>query len=238
MIVTESLSFDYPGKRALENVSINIAPHTVTALVGPNGAGKTTLLRALAALESPTEGKILIDGWDTDRFPRNVHAICKLLPDFFGLYDDLTVTQNCEYFSWAHGLGRVSSTKEQVETAIQSLELTQYRHVPAGKLSRGLRQRLAIALCIIHKPKILFLDEPAAGLDPEARFHLSKLIVSLKNEGMTLIVSSHILSELEDYSTHMLVMKEGKVIEFCPLDNTQRMQDIYLKITQPIKTKE
>ena len=237
MITAESLSFDYPGKRALVDVSFSILPNTITALVGPNGAGKTTLLRNLAALETPTIGKITIDGWDTDRFPRKVHAICTLLPDFYGLYDELTVTQNLQYSAASHGCS-TKDTPAFIEKALTQLELMPHRQVAAGKLSRGLRQRLAIALSMIHQPKILFLDEPAAGLDPEARFHLSKLLVTLKDQGMTLMVSSHILSELEDYSTHMLMMNEGKIIKHCELSPHERMQDVYMKISQEQKTKE
>lgn len=221
MIQIDDVCYDYPGKRALDHVSCKIPTHTITALVGPNGAGKTTLLRCLSALEAPMRGKITIDGWDTDRFPRKIHEISSYLSDFFGLYDELTVEQNLCFFAWSRNCPR-DQTSTLVDTALNRLQLTEYRNVAAGKLSRGLRQRLAIAQTIIHNPKILFLDEPASGLDPEARYHLSKMLLSLKNDGMTLIVSSHILAELEDYSTHMIVIQNGKLVEQCALKDVQQ----------------
>lgn len=229
MIDVKDLCFDYPGKRALDHVSFTIEPHTITALVGPNGAGKTTLLRCLAALDSPMQGSIEMDSWDTDRYPRKVHSICSYLSDFYGLYDDLTVSQILTFFAWSHDYkGNVT---ELIEETAKRLDIWEYKNVSAGKLSRGLRQRLAIAQTIIHKPKILLLDEPASGLDPEARYNLSKLLITLQKEGMTLIVSSHILSELEDYCTHMIVLQEGKFVKQCALSDYQNnLKAITLKI--------
>ncbi len=219
MINVKDLSFDYPGKRALNHVSFNITPNTITALVGPNGAGKTTLLRCLAALDTPMDGNIKMDGWETDRYPRKVHEVCSYLSDFYGLYDELSVSQNLTYFAWSHHCqGNIS---QLVEETAKRLQIWEYKDVAAGKLSRGLRQRLAIAQTIIHKPKILLLDEPASGLDPEARFNLSKLLMTLQKEGMTIVVSSHILSELEDYSTHMIVLDNGELVKQCALSDYQ-----------------
>lgn len=218
MITVQNLSFDYPGKRALDNLSFEIENNTITALVGPNGAGKSTLLRCLTALETPTEGKISIGGWDTDTYPRKIHEVASYLSDFFGLYNDLTVKQNLQFFAWTHHAP--NKPPLSIEETIKRLNLGSYQDVAAGKLSRGLRQRLAIAQSIIHQPDVLFLDEPAAGLDPEARYQLSNLLLQLQKEGMTIVVSSHILSELEDYSTHMLVLNKGKLIEQCALKKT------------------
>lgn len=231
MIQIDDLSYEYPGKRALEHISCTISPNTITALVGPNGAGKTTLLRCLSALDSPMQGKITIDGWDTDRFPRKIHEISSYLSDFFGLYDDLTVEQNLKFYAWSRNCA-IDQTDKLIDQAMERLQITEFRKMTAGKLSRGLRQRLAIAQTIIHNPKILFLDEPASGLDPEARHHLSKLLLSLQAQGMTLIVSSHILSELEDYSTHMMVLQNGKLLEQCALKNYQQKENtLSLRLT-------
>lgn len=238
MIEVENLCFDYSGTRALEHVSFQIEPKTITALVGPNGAGKTTLLRCLAALETPLSGKIKIAGWETDRFPREIHAITSYLSDFFGLYDDLTVQQNLEFIALSRQCPS-ADLATLIEQTVKRLDISEYLKVPAGKLSRGLRQRLAIAQAIIAKPKVLLLDEPAAGLDPQARHHLSQLLLSLQQEGMTLIVSSHILSELEDYSTHMLVLNKGKVIKHCALNDYQQTQEkgilLTIELTQEAK---
>lgn len=232
MITVENLCFDYPGKRALDHVSFTITPGTITALVGPNGAGKTTLLRCLSALESPMLGNITVDGWDTDRFPRNVHQVSSYLSDFFGLYDELTVAQHLKFCALSFHCP-TDQIKTLIEDAAKRLNIWEYKDVAAGKLSRGLRQRLAIAQTILHKPKILFLDEPASGLDPEARYNLSKLLLSLQKEQMTLVVSSHILAELEDYCTHMIVLHDGKMVKHCQLSDYQSSQKntIILRVT-------
>ncbi|MGE4348601.1 MAG: ABC transporter ATP-binding protein [Candidatus Berkiella sp.] len=232
MIKVEKLTFDYPNKRALDNISFEIEPQTITALVGPNGAGKTTLLRTLAALDTPLSGKMFIDNYDVLRFPKQVHRLCSFLPDFYGLYDSLTVVQCLTFTGLSYHL-ESKALELRINTVLEKLNLNEYRNSLAGHLSRGLRQRLAIAQAIIYQPKVLFLDEPAAGLDPEARMQLSTLLRSLCTEGMTLIVSSHILSELEDYSTHMMIIKNGKLIKHCALDlsTEQASPNNYLKIS-------
>jgi ABC-2 type transport system ATP-binding protein len=232
-IIVNQLSYDYPGKRALENVSFTIEDNTITALVGPNGAGKTTLMRAMAALTSPMTGTIKMDEWDVDRHPRNVHNICSYLSDFFGLYDQLTVEQCLTFFALSHDIStNLSSLIQQTAKQLQIENLLQTK---AGKLSRGLRQRLAIAQVIIHHPKILLLDEPAAGLDPSARYHLSELLRTLQKSGMTIVVSSHILAELEDYCTHMLVIDNGKLVKHCSLNEINNAEKIQIRIelTEP-----
>lgn len=219
MITVSNLVYEYPGKRALDNVSFSLEPKTITALVGPNGAGKTTLLRCLAALTPPFSGKVTIDNWDSDTHPREIHQISCYLSDFYGLYDELTVKQALTYMAWVHEIP-YSEVDTKVMKAAERLQIAEFLNVEIGKLSRGLRQRLAIAQTIVHEPQILFLDEPSAGLDPEARYHLSKLFVDLQKGGMTLIISSHILAELEDYCTQMLVIRDGKLVIHRALDET------------------
>ncbi|HUO01418.1 MAG TPA: ABC transporter ATP-binding protein [Rhizomicrobium sp.] len=210
MINIRDLVFEYPNARALDGVSFDVAPKAITALVGPNGAGKTTLLRLMAALETPYSGSITIDGLDTRGQPREVHRHLGYLPDFFGLYDGLSVRRCLTFAAKAHDLppGEVEGA---VTDAAQSVGLSNRLDHLAGALSRGLRQRLAIAQALVHRPKILLLDEPAAGLDPAARRDLSRLLLALRDKGMTLVVSSHILAELEDYSDHMVIIDHGHV---------------------------
>ncbi len=179
-------------------------------MVGPNGAGKTTLLRCLAALDDPLSGRIVIDGLDTQVSPRRAHMKLGFLQDFFGVYDTLTVKQNLLHAAAAMRVPR-AHIPEAARTAVLAVGLDDYIDRRAHELSRGLRQRLAIARTIIHNPKLLLLDEPASGLDPDARRELSDLIKSLQARGTTIIVSSHILTELQDYSTHMLSVRDGRV---------------------------
>jgi|HubBroStandDraft_6_1064221.scaffolds.fasta_scaffold21822_3 ABC-2 type transport system ATP-binding protein len=211
MIEVRDLVYEYPSKRALESVTLSVAPQAITALVGPNGAGKTTLLRCLAALEVPYSGSVAIDGLDTRNAPREIHARLGYLSDFFGLYDELSVRRSLTYAAWSHAIAPALAAAA-VAKAAQRVGIVDRLESKAGELSRGLRQRLAIAQAIVHAPKVLLLDEPAAGLDPQARRDLSALLVALKDTGMTVVVSSHILAELEDYCTEMIVIEAGRIV--------------------------
>jgi len=216
MLSVEHLSYDYPGTRALQDVSFAVVPQSITALVGPNGAGKTTLLRCMAALAEPIAGRVLLEGRDVHEEPRESHKAMGYLSDFFGLYDELAVLQCLRHQAAAQGVA-AGIQAELVERAAQRVGLADRLRQPAGTLSRGLRQRLAIAQAILHEPRIVLLDEPASGLDPEARQSLSELLLDLRAEGMTLIVSSHILAELRDYSSHMLILRDGRLVHHGPV---------------------
>jgi ABC-2 type transport system ATP-binding protein len=190
---------------------VTVADGVIAALVGPNGAGKTTLLRCIAALERPYAGTVTIDGIDVQERPRVAHAKLGFLPDFYGLYGDLSVRRALTFAARAHGLS-ASAADEAVARAARRVGLEDRMQETAATLSRGLRQRLAIGQAIVHEPTVLLLDEPASGLDPEARRALSRLLVELQQQGMTLIVSSHILSELDDYSSEMIIMNDGRIL--------------------------
>jgi len=210
MIEVRGLVYDYPTLRALHGVSLDIEVGTVLALVGPNGAGKSTLMRCIAAMDTPTEGAVRVAGLDTQADPRAVHAAIGYLPDFFGLYDELSIRRSLIYAARSRGVAQ-GAVDAAVARAAAQVQLDDRMEQRAGELSRGLRQRLAIAQTIVHQPRALLLDEPAAGLDPEARRSLSDLILNLAGEGMTIVVSSHILAELEDYSSRMLMIRDGRV---------------------------
>jgi ABC-2 type transport system ATP-binding protein len=232
MIEVQNLVFDYPGTRALDDVSFTIHRGSITALVGPNGAGKTTLLRCLAALEEPVSGTILMDGADILDDPRATHRRIGYLSDFFGLYEELTVRRCLEYAAMSHGID-AGQQAQVVERCAERLEIADRLDLKAGALSRGQRQRLAIAQAIVHEPQFLLLDEPASGLDPEARHSLATLFRRLRDNGMTLLVSSHILSELEEYSTHMLVLRRGRIIDHAPVAAGRQTAVVEVRLAAP-----
>jgi len=211
-IEVQGLLFEYPGVLALAEVSCRVVRGSVTALVGPNGAGKTTLMRCIAGLERPTLGTVRVAGVDVLEEPREAHRRIGFLSDFFGLYDALTVRQCLSYAAAAHGVP-AARVEDTVARAAHSLAIEDKLNARAGELSRGQRQRVAIGQALVHAPQVLILDEPAAGLDPEARSSLAHLFRRLQAEGMTLVVSSHILAELDEYSTHMLVLRDGRIID-------------------------
>lgn len=204
--------FDYPSGRALDGVSFRVERGAICALVGPNGAGKTTLLACIAALRAPFSGAIVVDGIDAVESPRECHARLGYLCDFFGLYEQLSVRQ-CLAHAAAMRAVPAARLDAAVDEAIARLELDEHADTRAGALSRGWRQRLGIAQAIIHRPSVLLLDEPASGLDPEARHGLAALMRRLRDDGMTLMVSSHILAELEDYTTEMLILRAGRIVD-------------------------
>ena len=219
VLEVSALNFEYPGKRALTDVSFALPHGAVLALVGPNGAGKTTLMRSIAGLDEPMSGSITLDGVDVIAEPREAYRKLGYLSDFFGLYGALTVRQSLLHAAGMHALDAAQQTAAVALTA-QRLELTSRLDARTDTLSRGWRQRVAIGQAMVHAPQVLLLDEPAAGLDPEARIGLSSLFRQLRAEGMTLIVSSHILAELDQYSSHMLAIKDGRVVEFRALEAT------------------
>jgi len=213
------LRFEYPGVRALDEVSFSLERGTVTALVGPNGAGKSTLLRCIAGLETPALGAVEVAQIDVLDAPREAHRRLGYLSDFFGVYEALTVRQCLTHAGAINGTPQ-NELPAAVERTARRLGLSDRLEVRAGTLSRGLRQRLAIGEAIIHSPELVLLDEPAAGLDPEARHALAVLFRELQASGMTLVVSSHILAELDEYSTHMLVLRAGRIVEQRELRST------------------
>lgn len=212
IIEVQDLSFEYPSHRALSIVSLTIEEGTVTALVGPNGAGKTTLMRCIAALDTPLSGRVRVGGLDVHEQPRLAHRMMGYLSDNFGLYGDLTVAQSLAYAARSQGLP-ATAVPEAIRVTAQRLALSDKLEQPAGRLSRGQRQRVAIGQAIIHSPRVLLLDEPASGLDPEARSSLAAVFTDLQSLGTSLLVSSHILAELDEYSTHMLALNDGRILE-------------------------
>jgi ABC-2 type transport system ATP-binding protein len=229
MLRVEHVIFDYPGRRALDDVSFEIAPGTITALVGPNGAGKSTLMRVCSALDRPFAGHVRLQGLDIHENPRDAHRRMGYLSDLFGLYDEMTVRQCLEYRAAAQGVSK-SRQCVALEHAADRMDLRDRLNQKAGELSRGLRQRLAIAQATIHNPAFVMLDEPASGLDPEARMGLAHALKLLCAEGMTIVVSSHILSELDDYSTHILMIRDGRVVEHAPIGAMEAGERSVIKI--------
>ena len=234
-IAVENLSFEYPGVRALSEVSFRIEPASVTALVGPNGAGKSTLLRCIAGLDRPLLDSIELAGVDVLEQPRRAHRRLGFLADFYGLYDALSVRQALTYMAAAHGVPERDIVGTVQRTA-QRLEIDDLLERRCGELSRGQRQRVAIGQALVHAPPVLLLDEPAAGLDPEARHALARLFTRLRGEGMTLLVSSHILAELDEYSSHMLVLRGGRMIEHRALAGgaTEPVRRLRLGLVSPV----
>ena len=201
----------FGSTRAVWNMSMTVPAGSVTGLVGPNGAGKTTLLLMLAALLAPDGGTIRIAGLDPLTQPRQVHQAVGWMPDAFGTWDSLTCTEILMTFATAQGLDEDTGLRNTAEM-LAAVHLGEMARTPARVLSRGQKQRLGLARALIHRPQVLLLDEPAAGMDPRSRAELRVLLRELASSGVTVLVSSHILPELEQMVDGVVFMAGGRAV--------------------------
>ncbi len=212
-IEVEGLAVRYGEVAVLSDVTFHVDPGHVFAFVGANGAGKTTTLRALAALLLPDRGTIRIAGVDARRDPEGARRQLGYMPDHAGVYERTTV---CEYLAFFAGVQGIGDARVADVLAMTGLEGVSERDVSA--LSKGMKQRLQLARVLLHDPSVLVLDEPASDLDPRARIELRDLILSLRRAGKTILLSSHILAELADVSTHVGILEAGRMVAFGPID--------------------
>ena len=226
-IETRGLTKQFDRHIAVNDIDLQVAAGEVCGLIGPNGAGKTTLLRMLAAAEEPTIGEIYING---DRLLRDrSHPILKqrigFLPDDFPLYDDLTVWDYLDYFARLYNLQQ-PRRRERINAVLELVQLTNKRNSLISTLSRGMKQRLSLGRTIIHEPLLLLLDEPVSGLDPIARMQFREIIKVLQEVGMTVVISSHVLSDLAELCTWVSIMELGYLVESAPL------QELYKRLSR------
>jgi ABC-2 type transport system ATP-binding protein len=200
----------YGEFQALAGIDLDIPRGALCGLIGPNGAGKTTLLSILATLDEEFDGDVFIDGVDVKRDPAGARRRIGFVPDHTAIYDALTVQEYLAFFAAAAGLPR-DRRGPAVDEVIGICALDGLRDRPAGGLSKGLTQRLCVARALLHRPRILLLDEPASGLDPRARIELKELLKRLARDGVTVLISSHILTELGDFCDHVVVLESGRV---------------------------
>jgi len=203
--------------KALDGVSFEVPAGTICGLIGPNGAGKTTLLRILAGLDEPDAGERLIDGQDVALHPHQARARFGYVPDYAALYDGLSVADVVRFFARAQGVPK-PELDASVQRALAQAGLSTLADRPAAALSKGMSQRACVACALVHDPAVLFLDEPASGLDPRARIELKELLKDLRKAGKTILISSHILSELGDMVDRVLILERGVVKASGPVD--------------------
>jgi ABC-2 type transport system ATP-binding protein len=211
MIETKNLTKNYGNLTAVDDLNLTIQGGDIFGFIGPNGAGKTTTMRILVTLLEPTRGKAFINGLDVRRHGKKVRRLVGYMPDFMGVYDDLKVFEYLEFFAAAFGIER-KKRKSIVEGVLELTDLQSKRSVTVDSLSRGMQQRLGLARVLIHDPKVLILDEPASGLDPRARIEIRELLRELKRMGKTIMISSHILSELEEICDHIGIIEHGRLV--------------------------
>jgi ABC-2 type transport system ATP-binding protein len=211
MIKVHNLSKSYGAHPALQGVTLDVEAGDMFGLIGPNGAGKTTLIRILATLLQPSHGTASVDGNDVVRNPGKIRRMIGYMPDFFGVYEELKVREYLEFFASTYGI-RGPKRKATVDGVLDLTDLSGKREALISTLSRGMQQRLGLARVLVHDPKILFLDEPASGLDPRARIEIRALLKELRNMGKTILISSHILADLADLCNKIGLIERGKLL--------------------------
>lgn len=226
-LATYGLSKQFDRSLAVNNVELQVERGEVYGLIGPNGAGKTTLIRMLAAAEEPTTGEIYIEGDRLLRDNSNPRLKQRLgyLPDDFPLYDDLTVWDYLDYFARLYRL-KQSHRRRRLHEVLELVQLTSKRDSLIATLSRGMKQRLSLARTIIHEPILLLLDEPVSGLDPIARMQFREIIKVLQAAQITILISSHVLSDLAELCTSVGIMELGCLVESCSL------KDLYQRLSR------
>ena len=211
MIETKNLTKNYGNLTAVDNLNLSIKDGDIFGFIGPNGAGKTTTMRILVTLLEPFGGSAFINGLNVAKDGKKVRRLVGYMPDFMGVYDDLKVFEYLEFFAAAFGIER-KKRKSIVEGVLELTDLESKKSATVDSLSRGMQQRLGLARVLIHDPKVLILDEPASGLDPRARIEIRELLRELKRMGKTIMISSHILSELEEICDHVGIIEQGKLV--------------------------
>jgi ABC-2 type transport system ATP-binding protein len=211
MIRIRELRVDYENTCAVRDLSLAIEPGEVCGLIGPNGAGKTTTMRAMLGLIEPTYGEIEIMGVDVRERPEDVHPIVGFMPDFPPLYEDLMVWEFLDLFAASYGIPR-RSRRSEVARFLEMVGLAERRSTLVVELSRGMRQRLMLAKTLIPAPRVLLLDEPASGVDPQGRIDLKNVIRRLAEDRTTILISSHILAEMNEFCTSVAIMERGSLV--------------------------
>jgi ABC-2 type transport system ATP-binding protein len=210
-VVASGVRRSFGSVEAVRGIDLTAAPGEVTALVGPNGAGKTTLLLVLATLLVPDAGDVRVAGYDPVTEPDAVRARMGWSPDVFGLYDNLTAREYVQFFADAYRLGAAKAAARAGEL-LALARLEEYADRPVHVLSRGQKQRLGLTRALVHDPEVLLLDEPASGLDPRSRVELRELLRSLAASGTAVIVSSHLLGDLEELADRVVFVDRGATV--------------------------
>ncbi len=211
MIQTRGLAKSYGQFHALKGIDLQVEQGDVYGFIGPNGAGKTTTIRILTTLLEPTAGQAWVDGTNVLEDKERIRGIIGYMPDDFGVYRDMTVTEYLQFFAAAYGIAS-SERVSLVGGLLELTDLTVKKDALIDNLSRGMQQRLGLARTLVHDPKVLILDEPASGLDPRARIEIREILKELQKMGKTILLSSHILPELETLCTRVGILERGELV--------------------------
>ncbi len=231
MIEIRNFGKTYGDFVAVENLSLSIGAGEMFGFIGPNGAGKSTTIRFLATLLRASHGEGYVNGCSVNEDPIGVRRSVGYMPDMFGVYDGMKVWEFLDFFSVAYEIP-ANQRKAVIGDVLELLDLTHKRDDYVNGLSRGMKQRLCLAKTLVHDPPVLILDEPASGLDPRARLEVKALLKELRKMGKTILISSHILTELADVCTSIGIIERGKLLLSGPIEQVYRkiQQNRHLEI--------
>ncbi len=218
MIQLDRVTRSFGDTLAVDDISFHVGAGEVLGFIGPNGAGKTTSMRILSTLDTPTSGEAWVDGFSVVDDPDRVRRRMGWMPDGFGTYPNINCEEYLDFFARSYGL-RGKNRLRAIRNVMGFTQLNQLSKKPISGLSKGMKQRLCLGRALIHNPKVLILDEPAAGLDPRARIELREMILELANEGKSLLISSHILSELAEVCDRVAIIEKGKLLAIGSVDS-------------------
>ena len=221
MIEITDFGKSYGDFVAVERLNLNIGAGDMFGFIGPNGAGKSTTIRFLATLLKASHGEGVVNGYSVTKDPMNVRRSVGYMPDTFGVYDGMKVWEFLDFFAVAYSISR-NKRKQVITDVLELLDLTHKRDDFVNGLSRGMKQRLCLAKTLVHDPPVLILDEPASGLDPRARLEMKALLKELRRMGKTILISSHILTELADCCTSIGIIERGQLLMHGPIDEVYR----------------
>jgi ABC-2 type transport system ATP-binding protein len=238
MIEIVGFGKDYGEFTAVESLDLKIAEGETFGFIGPNGAGKSTTIRFLATLLKASRGTGTVNGYSVSDDPMSVRRSVGYMPDNFGVYDGMRVWEFLDFFAVAYKMGR-SKRKQIITEVLELLDLTHKRDDFVNGLSRGMKQRLCLAKTLVHDPPVLILDEPASGLDPRARLEVKALLKELRRMGKTILISSHILTELADCCTSIGIIERGKLLMNGPIEDVYRrirgLRQVEVKFTDKME---
>jgi len=221
IVRTEGLVKRFASTVAVAGLDLSVEAGEIFGIVGPNGAGKSTTLKILATLLQPSSGVAEIAGWSVTRNPDQVRHVLGFMPDVFGVYDDMKVWEYLDFFGRCYGLS-AAARRRTIGDLLELVDLADRRDDYVQTLSRGMEQRLCLAHALVHDPQVLLLDEPASGLDPRARVELRELLRELRSLGKTILISSHILPELEELCTGVAIIDRGQVLAHGRVSDIER----------------
>ena len=235
MLSVRNLNKRYGKFRAVNDLNLEVKEGEIFGFVGPNGAGKTTTMKIICGLLRATSGEITLDGVNITRNSKGIKEKIGYMPDFFGVYDDLKVSEYLEFYASIYNI-KGPQRKKITDDLLELVELGQKRDAYVDSLSRGMKQRLCLARSLIHNPRLLVLDEPASGMDPRARVEMKEILKNLKEMGKTIIISSHILPELAELCTSIGIIDKGSMVISGSV--SEIMQQVYSKKVIRIKVRD